>query len=98
MLFEVFETDYFSKWKRGLRDVKARAKIAFCIRKMELGNFGDVKPVGEGISEARIHYGPGYRLYFIQNGKQIIVLLCGGDKSTQSKDINTAKELKKCLK
>ncbi len=59
---------------------------------------GDVKPVGEGVSEARIHYGPGYRLYFCQQGDVVIVLLCGGDKSTQNKDIEKAKELKRCLK
>lgn len=62
------------------------------------GNLGDVKPVGEGVSEARIHYGPGYRLYFCQQGDVVIVLLCGGDKSTQNKDIEKAKELKRCLK
>ncbi len=62
---------------------------------MEIGNLGDVKPVGEGISEARIAYGPGYRLYFVQQGQEIVILLCGGDKSTQSKDIASAKQMAK---
>ena len=97
-MFTVITTAIFRKWQEKLKDNKAKAKIAICIDKMEVGNFGDVKPVGEGVSEVRIHYGPGYRLYFYQQEKMIIVLLIGGDKSTQAKDIQKAKEIKKCLK
>nr|WP_252263873.1 type II toxin-antitoxin system RelE/ParE family toxin [Paracidobacterium acidisoli] len=80
---------------RGLRDAQARARIAARIRRLAFGNPGDVKPVGDGVSELRIHYGPGYRVYFIQRGTVLIVLLCGGDKSTQDKDIEAAKRLAK---
>jgi len=76
-----------------LRDDRARAKIAARIDRLALGNPGDVEPVGDGVSELRIHYGPGYRVYFIRRGEAVIVLLCGGDKSTQAKDIKTAKML-----
>ncbi|MCJ9754602.1 type II toxin-antitoxin system RelE/ParE family toxin [Neorhizobium sp. BETTINA12A] len=81
-MIEVRKTAAFSKWFAELRDHNARMRIVTRIRRMEIGNLGDVKPVGEGISEARIAYGPGYRLYFIQQGQEIIILLCGGDKST----------------
>jgi putative addiction module killer protein len=77
----------------GLGDHVGRAKIAARIDRLALGNPGDVKPVGEGVSELRIHYGPGYRVYFARRGETLIVLLCGGDKSTQAKDIKTAKML-----
>jgi len=77
----------------GLRDYRARAKIAARIDRLALGNPGDVAPVGEAISELRIHYGPGYRVYFARRGPTLIVLLCGGEKSTQTKDIKTAKTL-----
>ena len=97
-MYQVVKTSLFEKWFNKLSDLNAKAKIGVCIRRMELGLFGDVKPIGEGVSEARIHYGAGYRLYFCQRGHVMIVLLCGGDKSTQSKDIQKAKELKKCLK
>jgi putative addiction module killer protein len=77
----------------ALRDHRARAKIAARIDRLALGNPGDVAPVGEGVSELRIHYGPGYRVYFIKRGQTLIILLCGGDKSTQTKDIKAAKIL-----
>jgi putative addiction module killer protein len=76
-----------------LRDLRAKAKIAARIDRLALGNAGDAEPVGEGVSELRIHYGPGYRVYFTHRGPIVIVLLCAGDKSTQTKDIKTAKAL-----
>ncbi len=85
--------DEFSHWLRDLRDLRAKAKIIQRIDRLELGNPGDVAPVGEGVSEMRIHYGPGYRVYIKQRGEEIVVLLCGGDKSTQDTDIALAKKL-----
>lgn len=85
----------FEDWVNDLRDSRGKAKILARVRQIEAGNLGDVEPVGEGVSEARIHYGPGYRLYFIEDGPVIIVLLCGGDKATQKKDIKQAKALAK---
>ncbi len=96
-MYSIIKTEYFEKWQASLKDANAKARINVRIRRMETGALGDVKPVGEGVSEARIHYGAGYRLYFCQRGDVVIVLLCGGDKSSQSKDIEIAKELKKCL-
>ena len=90
---EVRETAAFSDWMGKLRDHRARAKIAARIDRLAHGNSGDAEPVGEGVSELRIHYGPGYRGYFVQRGSPLIVLLCGGDKTTQSRDIKTAKNL-----
>ena len=81
----------YADWLSSLRDRKARVKIITQVDRMTLGNFGDVKPVGEGISETRIDYGPGYRIYHAKEGDQVVVLLCGGDKSTQDKDIKLAK-------
>ena len=89
------ETDYFKKWIRGLKDQVAQAIITARIRRISGSNFGNVKPVGDNISELRIDYGPGYRVYFQDTGKEIIILLCGGDKSTQSKDIKAAKKIAK---
>lgn len=78
----------------NLRDVKARAKIRTQLSRFKLGNFGDVKPVGEGVSESKIHYGPGYRIYFFKHQGELVIVACVGDKSTQSKDIKRAKQIK----
>lgn len=87
------QTETFRKWERKLKDQKARAMIAARLFRLANGLAGDVAPVGQGISELRIHYGPGYRIYFQQRGDEIIILLCGGDKSTQDRDIEKAKHL-----
>lgn len=81
----------FSEWLASLRDIRARAKIRVRLDRVSLGNIGDCHTVGEGVQELRIDYGPGYRIYFGQEGATIVLLLCGGDKSTQSRDIETAK-------
>jgi putative addiction module killer protein len=93
----IHTTETFDDWYAGLRDKQAEKRIQARIRRAELGNFGDFAPVGEGVSEMRIHYGPGYRVYFAQRGMEIVILLAGGDKSTQSKDIKTALELARQL-
>ena len=93
IMLEVQKTDEFNEWLSNLADQKAQAKIASRIERLGLGNPGDVKPVGEGISEMRVTYGPGYRVYFKRTDKTIVLLLCGGDKSTQQKDIKRAKEI-----
>ncbi|MEI5666067.1 type II toxin-antitoxin system RelE/ParE family toxin [Bosea sp. CCNWLW174] len=90
---ELRQTAVFSTWLEDLRDNAAKARILVRLRRLELGNPGDVKPVGEGVSEMRIDYGPGYRVYFIQRGKELIVLLCGGDKRTQANDIARAQQI-----
>jgi putative addiction module killer protein len=82
----------FREWLHGLRDVNARAKIRVRLNRIRLGNLGDVKSVGDGVFELRISYGPGYRVYFARTGNTVVLLLCGGDKSSQKRDINTAKE------
>ena len=97
-MIQIQQTETYAKWFAGLRDRVARARIDIRIRRLSLGNAGDAKPVGEGVSELRIDHGPGYRLYFIRRGEVVIVLLAGGDKSTQDKDIRTAKALAKDLK
>jgi putative addiction module killer protein len=94
-MIEVRQTAAFSRWLGGLRDTRARLRIAARLRRAEDGNLGDVKPVGEGVSEMRIAYGPGYRLYFVPRGAALVILLCGGEKSTQRADIATAKRLAK---
>jgi putative addiction module killer protein len=87
---EVRQTPSFIDWFSGLRDKYAKARIQARIDRMSLGNLGDIAPVGEGVSELRIHYGPGYRVYFIQRGRELIILLGGGDKGTQRRDIKAA--------
>ncbi|PPK73413.1 putative addiction module killer protein [Methylobacter tundripaludum] len=94
----ILTTDVFDLWFEQLRDNQAKARIKARLRRAGDGNFGDVKPVGKGISEMRIHYGAGYRLYFMQNGFEIVLLLAGGDKSTQASDIQTALALARKLK
>lgn len=96
-MIEVRQTETFSKWLMKLRDIRARARIQARIDRLELGNSGDVKPVGEGVSEMRIDYGPGYRVYFMQRGTELIILLAGGDKRSQSRDIENAIEIAKKL-
>ena len=81
----------FRDWLAALRDVRARARVRVRLNHLRLGNFGDAKPVGDGVSELRIPYGPGYRVYFAPMGSTVILLLCGGDKSTQARDIGRAK-------
>jgi putative addiction module killer protein len=87
------KTSVYKKWIRGLRDIRARYRILTRIKRFEEGNPGDVKFTGEGISEMRIDYGPGYRVYYKDIGKEIIILLCGGDKTTQQEDIARAKQI-----
>ena len=89
-MIQIEVTDVFDRWLKGLRDLQAKERIFARIRRLQEGNPGDVKPVGKGVSEMRISYGPGYRLYFVQRGDTLIILLCGGDKSSQSKDIARA--------
>ena len=96
-MIEVRQTAVFSEWLAGLRDVRAKARIVVRIRRMEMGNPGDFATVGEGICEMRIHYGPGYRLYFVPKGDQLVVLLCGGDKQRQAADIARAKAIARDL-
>jgi len=97
-MIEIKQTETFLKWERKLRDRRAKALIAARIFRLSNGLFGDVEPVGHGISELKIHYGPGYRVYFHQQDNEIIILLCGGDKSTQQQDIELAKKLSKELR
>ena len=87
------ETEEFSNWLNKLRDTAAKAKILVRIERLAKGNPGDVRPVGEGVSELRIHHGAGYRVYYTQRGEQLIVLLCGGDKDSQDQDIASAKKI-----
>lgn len=94
-MIEVRQTEVFSTWLRKLRDLQTLARIQIRIRRLSLGNFGDVKPVGEGVSELRIDYGPGYRVYFQRTGSLLVLLLIGGTKSTQQSDIAKAKKLAK---
>jgi len=94
-LIDVRQTTRFATWLAGLRDERARARILKRLDRAQAGNLGDVAPVGGGVSVMRIFYGPGYRVYFIQRGSELIVLLCGGDKSTQGADVEEAKAMAK---
>lgn len=90
---EIRKTEIFVEWLDNLRDSRARTRIIARLDRMEMGNFGDVRPVGGGVNELRIHYGPGYRVYFVRHGPAVVILLCGGDKRTQHADIAKAKKL-----
>lgn len=96
-MIEVRTTEEFDAWFAGLRDVRAIQAISGRLSRFELGLMGDVQPVGEGVSEARIHYGPGFRVYFVRRGDVLIVVLCGGDKRTQGRDIEKAKVMARNL-
>ena len=96
-MIEIRKTDLFAHWLDNLNDIRARARIQARIERLAAGNPGDVEPVGEGVSELRINYGPGYRVYFKRRGQELIILLAGGDKSTQPKDIKTALRLARNL-
>ena len=96
-MIEVRQTEEYRKWFAKLSDRRARARIDVRIRRLSLGNRGDVKPVGEGVSELRIDYGPGYRVYFVQRGQMLVVLLAGGDKHSQYRDIKMALHLARNL-
>ncbi len=89
-MMEIRKTEAFVQWLDSLRDLQGRSRVLVRIERLAQGNPGDVKPISEGISELRINYGPGYRLYFLQRGQTVVILLAGGDKSTQAKDIKTA--------
>ena len=96
-MVEIRQTEVYSEWFKSLSDRQARARIDVRIRRLSLGNPGDVKSVGEGVSELRIDYGPGYRVYFLQQGPALVILLAGGDKRTQDRDIKIAQELARQL-
>ena len=96
-MIEIRKTDVFVQWLDNLVDIQARARVQARIERLEAGNPGDVEPVGEGVSELRINYGPGYRVYFKRRGRALIILLAGGDKSTQAKDIKAAMRLARNL-
>jgi putative addiction module killer protein len=96
-MIKIRETENYKKWIRGLKDKVTQSIITARIRRVSAGNFGDVGPVGDNISELRIDYGPGFRVYFTQKEREIVILLCGGDKSAQKRDVETAKQIAKNL-
>jgi putative addiction module killer protein len=96
-MIEIRKTETFAKWLDGLDDIRARARILVRIERLAAGNPGDVKPVGEGVSELRIDYGPGYRIYYIKRERSVVILLAGGDKRTQTRNIKTALRLARNL-
>jgi putative addiction module killer protein len=97
IMYEIRKTDTYAQWLDGLRDIHARARVQIRVERLAAGNPGDVKPVGEGVSELRIDHGPGYRVYFTMRGRTVIILLAGGDKRTQAGDIKTALRLARNL-
>ena len=96
-MIEVRKTEVYARWLDGLRDARARARVLVRVERLAAGNPGDVRPVGEGVSELRIDYGPGYRVYFTKQGRTVVILLAGGDKRTQDRDIATALRLARNL-
>jgi putative addiction module killer protein len=96
-MFAIRTTEVYARWLDGLRDMQARARVLVRIERLASGNAGDVRPVGEGVSEMRFDYGPGYRVYYTKRGHEVVVLLAGGDKRTQSTDIKTALRLARHL-
>lgn len=96
-MYEIRKTETYVQWLDGLRDIHARARVLARVERLAAGNPGDVKPVGEGVSELRIDYGPGYRVYYTLRGRQVIILLAGGDKRTQAADIKVALRLARNL-
>lgn len=96
-VIEIRKTNVFARWLDGLGDLRARARVQARIERLAAGNPGDVKPVGEGVSELRIEYGPGYRVYFKRRGRELVILLAGGVKSSQARDIKKAQQLARDL-
>lgn len=96
-MIEIRQTTVFVEWFENLRDRQARSRIDVRIRRLSIGNPGDVEPVGEGVSELRVDYGPGYRVYFVRRGPALVILLAGGDKRTQNRDIGRAIELARSI-
>ena len=96
-MLQIRKTETFAQWLDGLLDVRARARVQVRVERLAAGNAGDVEPVGEGVSELRIDYGPAYRVYFKKHGRDVVILLAGGDKRTQSADIKTALRLARNL-
>ena len=97
IMVEIRQTEVYARWFSRLRDRQARVRINARLRRLSVGNPGDVRPVGEGVSEIRINYGPGYRVYFVRRGETLVVLLAGGDKDSQKRDIRRALELARRL-
>lgn len=96
-MLEIRKTETYAQWIDNLRDLQARARVLVRIERLAAGNSGDVKAIGEGVSELRIDYGPGYRVYFTKRGREVVILLAGGDKTTQSADIRVALRLARNL-
>ena len=96
-MLEIRKTDIYAKWLDGLRDARARARVLVRVERLAAGNPGDVKPVGEGVSELQIDYGSGYRVYYKKLGRRVVILLAGGDKRTQTDDVRTALRLARNL-